>query len=59
MCAQARVCVLLSQFLSPSPDVRGQEGCRWLSFPSDSGRKSETEGEAVKEREKGGEGEVG
>lgn len=48
----ACVCALSSLCLSPSPDVRGQEGCRWSSFPSDSDRKREIASEAVKTREK-------
>ena len=44
------VCTLLLLCLSPSPDVRGQEGCRWSSFPSDSDRKGEIARERSSEK---------
>lgn len=39
--------------LSPSPDVRGQEGCRWSSFPFDSDRKSEIERRPERRKRRG------
>ena len=57
VCVCVRVCVPVCVsscrcVYSPSPDVMGQEDCRWSSFPSVNDRKREIEGEAERERER-------